>query len=299
MPFRCAQFYGNWVDAHFSAVVGVICIKGNSRTLKTEWQFRFEAIDFFFEKQYSYEGRADGPIDFGFGEVTNILFKVRIEPEDIDWRPGVTQTGKLLIKLDYGAEEARPIAMYLSQEIVERLAFDSGKIQINYGAVYFEQFPETPQEVEAVGDRPHGVIAQLEEVLPEPTFNSEQFKSTSSKSIDVRLISQFNEARDHSSTVYQFLGYFRVLESLYSKKNVVIRKALKGSKELEMNFKLVITSGDFNNFVDEIVEIRNKCAHLKLGEDFGYAPIDPALKEEVEPYVVLLKDLSYQCIRSI
>lgn len=271
--------------------------------MKTEWQFRYETRDFIFQKEHKFKGEFNDPIDFGFGEISSIHFDVRIEPEpDQEWTEGVMQTGKLFVVLPFNVEEARPVATFVSEQMREKVAFESGDFSINYGIVYAERIPETPEEAREIGDTPHAVFMNIVEVdmSDVPSFNSEGFKKTSSKPNDVRLMSQFNLASKETSTVSQFLGYFRILESLYCRpKSRNLTLDLKASTELAGVFEYVFKSGSFEEFVEAIVYARNRCAHLKMDQGFGYAPIDPEVRTKVEPYVQPLRDLSYNCIRGI
>jgi len=272
--------------------------------MKTEWQFRYETRDFIFEKVHNFKGENTDTVDFGFGEVSGLKFDVRIEPEpDQEWTHGVMQTGKMLITLPFNVDEARPIAMFLSEYVRERIAFDSGDFTINYGVVYAERIPETPEEVNEVGDTPHAAFMQFEEVdmSDVPSFNSSAFKESSSKPTDVRLMSQFNAASKESSIISQFLGYYKILESMYSspKTHISLRRALTDSTELEGVFKKTLSGGTFENFVNETVDIRDECAHLRMEQGFGYSPLDTEIKDQVEPYIEPLKELTYNCIRSI
>lgn len=271
--------------------------------MKTEWQYRFKTTDFIFEKEHKYIGSNDGELDFGFGEIPNLEFEVRISPEqETDCRPGVLQSGSIFITLGMGLEEARPVADFLVRQIVERIAFTSGNISI-WGSIYCELLPETPEEVESVGDKPHTVFMHLEEVIDNSSsFDSKQFQELSEKPLDVRLLSQFNDACNEPSTVYQFIGFYRILESLYSGSKEYVRsmkKVFKSSKQLRMIFEKAFEQGEFDNFIEEIVDIRHECSHLRLEAGFGYAPNDPRIKERVEPYIGPIKNLCYACIRDV
>lgn len=271
--------------------------------MKTEWQYRFETTEFIFEKEHKFIGSNKGELDFGFGEISNLNFEARISPEqETDYRPGVIQSGSIYITLGMGMEEAHPVADFLIHQIVERIAFISGKISI-VGIVYCERIPETPEEVEIVGDKPHAAFLQLEEVIDDSSsFDSKQFQGLSGKSLDVRLLSQFNDACNEPSTVYQFIGLYQILESLYSgSKEYIpgIKKVFKSSKQLRNNFEKTFEHGEFDNFIEEIVDIRHNCAHLRLEAGFGYAPNDPRIKEQVEPYVGPIKELCYVCIQDV
>lgn len=301
MSFNCCIKHSPIILLTLLSSVGML--RGNTENcMKTEWQFRYETRYFIFEKVHKYKGESTENMDFGSGEILPFQYDVRIEPEpDQEWTEGVIQTGKLLVVLPFNVEEARPIAMFVSEQMKERIAFESGDFSINYGVVYAERIPETPDEVQNVGDAPHAVFMNLTEVdmSDVPSFDSEGFR-TSSRASDIRLMSQYNLASKETSSVSQFLGYFRILESLYSRPNrQSIAQNLKASSELSEIFEHIFIGGEFEQFVDEIVHARHRCAHLKLDQGFGYAPVDPEIMTKVEPCIKPLRELSYNCIRGV
>ena len=103
---------------------------------------------------------------------------------------------------------------------------------------------------------------QFEEVdmSDAPSFNSAEFKQTSSNPTDVRLMSQFNLASKETSTVSQFLGYYRILEILYSTPN---RKSIAQDFMVSVGiaeiFERVFENGHFEDFVSATVHARHRC----------------------------------------
>lgn len=272
-----------------------------SLPLKTEWQFRFEAVDFHFEKEHKYKGSSEQSVDFGNGPIGRLEFEARIEPDnERNCPPGVEQVGTLYITLGYGVEEAKPIAYWIAQYMTHQISFRSGRFRINYGFVTCKRIAETEEEENDVGDKVYSVELQLEEVIPTPAFDSEKFQENALTPIDMRLLSQFNDAAADENPIKQFLGFFRILESLFSGTNKeTLKDAFKKSEKLRRNFEHLFSEGEFEDFVDEVVDIRHRCAHLKLEKSFGYAPIDPKIDEEVRPYLGALGELCASCMRDV
>lgn len=269
--------------------------------MKTEWQFRFEAIDFHFSKEHKYKGSANDPVDFGDGPIDCLEFEVRIEPENgKDCSPGVEQVGTLYITLAYGQEEAKPIALWVAQYMAQQISFQSGRFTVQYGMTTCKRIAETEEEEREFGDELYSVELNLQEVVPVPAFDSDKFQENLGKPVDMRLLSQFNDAAEDKSPIKRFLGFFRILESLFSgAKKLPLKLAFKESEKLRSNFYKLAPEGDFEGFVNEIVNIRHRCAHLKLDKSFGYSPIDPKVDEEVRPYLFVLEELCASCLRDL
>jgi hypothetical protein len=75
-----------------------------------------------------------------------------------------------------------------------------------------------------------------------------------------------------------------------------LKQALYASSELRGIYGSLVEGGDFEAFAKNIVDIRHRCAHLKLGAGFGYVPADPAIESEVKPYLPLLAAMTHLCI---
>ncbi|OWV29964.1 methylamine utilization protein MauJ [Halomonas campaniensis] len=269
--------------------------------MKTEWQFSFEAVDFHFGKEHKYKGASEQPVDFGNGTIERLEFEARIEPgNDRNCPPGVEQVGTLYITLGYGVEEAKPMAHWIAQYMTQQISFQSGRFKINYGLVTCKRIAETEEEEKEFGDKLYSVELHLEEVIPTPAFDSEQFQENALKPIDMRLLAQFNDAAADESPIKRFLGFFRILESLFSgSKKEPLKAAFKKSEKLRRNFEKLFPDGKFEAFVDEVVDVRHRCAHLKLDKSFGYAPIDPKIDEEVRPYLGALEALCASFMRDV
>tara|TARA_R110002124_G_scaffold249654_2_gene414757 strand:+ start:2161 stop:2970 length:810 start_codon:yes stop_codon:yes gene_type:complete len=269
--------------------------------LKTEWQFRFEAVNFHFGKEHKYKGASEQPVEFGNGSIDRLEFEARIEPENDCICPSdVEQVGSLYITLGYGVKEAKPIAHWIAQYMAQQISFQSGRFRIDYSFVTCKRITETEEEEKEFGDKLYSVELHLEEVIPTPAFDSERFQESALKPIDMRLLAQFNDAAADSSPIKKFLGFFRILESLFSgSKKKPLKTAFKESDRLRRNFEKLLPDGKFETFVDEVVDVRHRCAHLKLDKSFGYAPIDPKIDEEVRPLLSALEALCANCMRDV
>ncbi|PTU30133.1 methylamine utilization protein MauJ [Stenotrophobium rhamnosiphilum] len=269
--------------------------------MKTEWQFRFEAINFHFSKEHKYKGTSEQALDFGNGLIDNFEFEARIEPEkNQECPPGVEQVGDLYITVALGLKEAKPLAYWLAQYMTQQISFQSGQFRINYGLVSCKRIPETEEEAQELGDRLYSVEVHLEEIMPSPAFNSEQFQKNVRKPIDMRLLSQFNDAAAENNPIKKFLGFFRILESLFSgTRQEPLKTAFKSSDKLRRNFIELFPNRNFEEFVNTAVDVRHRCAHLKLEKSFGYAPIDPNVDKEVRPYLLALEELCASCMQDI
>jgi hypothetical protein len=271
----------------------------HSVPMKTEWQFLFETRGFRFGREHKYLLKPQSPISLGGRPAELIEPFVRITPED-DKKPPpfVEQVGSLFITLPYSAKETRDYAIFLSQYMRERINFQQGDFRIQWGLIIYKRIAETEEEEREFGDKIYGIEAHLEEVLPVPSFDSTKLTQQPSGSQNIALISQFNEAKRDKSVVSQFLGYFRIIESIYntSTERGSLKQILLRSARLHAVYDLMIKDGSFEVFVSELVEVRHQCAHLRLAHGFGYAPNDPAIESKVKPLLPLIAAIARQSI---
>lgn len=269
--------------------------------MKSEWEFKFETRDFRFQKEHKFMATANEPVAIGDRPVERLEFLIRVVPSEIDPPPFVEQVGSLFITLPYSYDDTKSFAYHIAGMMAEQITFQSGDFRIHYGLVMCKRIAETPEEEEEFGDELYSAEVHLEEVLPAAEFNSTAFAQVPSNVLHPGLISQYNDTQRDSSPVRQFLGFFKIIESLYHSDDnkKTLKQAICTSSELRAVYESVVESGDFELFAKTIVDIRHRCAHLKLGSGFGYAPSDPAIESEVKPYLPLLAEMAYQCILSM
>lgn len=268
--------------------------------MKSEWEFKFEARNFRFEKEHEFKATTNEPVVIGDWSLDQLEFFVQIVPSVAQPPPLVEQVGSLFITLPYPQSETKSFAYYVARIVADQITFLSGDFRINYGLVFCKRIAETPEEKAEFGDKLYSAELRLQEVIPAAIFDSGTFAQMALCRSHPGLISQYNETKRDSSPIRQFLGFFRILESLYhlDDKKRTLKQALYQSSELRGVFASMVDNGDFDTFVKNIVDIRHRCAHLKLGAGFGYVPADPAIENEVRPYLALLAMITRICITS-
>lgn len=281
--------------------------------MKTEWTFHYGTKGFIFEREVKYKGKLKflekGP-SLGVpthlhGKPENMLIYVRIAPDANPRNPSVEQTGSIFITIPLSYEQAKPIAYKVAYSLAHRITFESGEFSIHGGLVICKSIPETHEEEREIGDKPYCIKMHLEEVVDPPKFNSKAFVEMSKSSLDIRLIAQHNMAKSASNPIDKFLNFFKILESQCPPrgKKQTLQDSLEGDKKLfkifhnTFKFESMDRAWEsFSKFIKSIVYSRHRCAHLKENTNFGYVPIDPKIREEVEPFLEALEILTYEMI---
>jgi hypothetical protein len=278
--------------------------------MKTKWQFFFETADFHFEKETVFKGNFDKKaVSQSFAEIDEKFeFELNIVPDIEKKIPSATQTGTMFITIPFNYEEGKDFIKFLAHLISQRIAFNFGQIKIHSGLLMCERIPETPEEKELIGDKPFAAEMHLQEVLPSTKFDSTLFINQSAKSMDYRLIEQHNIARHNINPVEKYLGFCKVIESMFGPQDrkTTLEDALLSNPNLYNIFKKVfiydnptIYAEEYKKFIKKIVNGRHKCAHMKLSNDFGYWSSDPRVKDEIEPYLQALEMITYYAIQNV
>lgn len=266
--------------------------------MKCEWQFHFETRDFRFEKETKFLATPTTPITLGDRPPELFEFPIRIVPGDRAAQFPVTQTGFLYVTLPGSYEDTRDFAYHMASTIAERLTFQFGDFQIRYGMVSCERIAQTTEEATAIGDTPYAVETHLEEVLPPTVYETLSAVKKPLPNLSLPLVAQFNETTRDDSPIRQFLGYFKIVESILhsSGTSAPLKKLLAENAEIRSIYKSLVPDGDFNEFAISAINARHRCAHLKLTTGFGYTSIDPAVESEVKPLLPILAEIAYQSI---
>lgn len=281
--------------------------------MRARWDFHIECTGVRFERVHKYEATITKEQAEAFGlpaQEFNAL--IAIEPDEESYSPLIEQTGKLKITLPGNNEATENLAFWLSRHVAQQVTFSQGEMKINYGLILGEHLPDTPEEVEQLGDKPFFGKANLVEVLPTPSFDGSSLQNISSSP----LLKQFNAADSAKNPIDRFLGLFRILEDLYGPtsnkvkkgKKVTLAESLKASDEL---FQLTLqhlyitendidrqpTKDDFFELVAKLVNMRHECAHLRTSENFGIPHGNPRVTTEVEPLIYPLRTLTFEAVQ--
>jgi hypothetical protein len=262
--------------------------------VKSEWEFQFSTHGFRFDREYKYRMKIGDKVTLENREPELIEPLIRIVPSDHEPFPDTDQIGSMFVLLPYSPEETREFAFYCATTVAERISFTQGDFRIFGGVIFCKRMPETPEEEAEIGDSPYGVEMRLIEDLSPETFDSSALQSVPSAANRLPLIAQFNEAKRIKQPIAKFIGFFKIIESLThaTDENRRLKAVLLGSTELRRIYSSVPSRIDFESFVERASTARHNCAHLKINKDFGYTPLDSAVKLEVEPLLATLEMLA-------
>jgi len=263
-----------------------------------------------FEKEHKYKGTAIGLIqnEADLDIPKEFSFDICISPDKKLKDKKADQTGCLYITLPLPHEKAKHIAHIIAHHVAQKITFEFGEFSLYGGFISGKRIPETPEEEIEIGENLYFAELKFVEAVDPPTFDSKMFSEISNLKLDMVLVSQHNAAKKATNPVDKFLGFFKILESRFSPNNKIkqLGERLKNNRELfkiyENTFRFETKEQSqkaFEEFIDAIVHARHRCAHLKANKGFGYTPIDPRLKNEVEPYLALLEILTYETIMKL
>lgn len=267
--------------------------------MKSEWEFTYQARDCHLESEHKYLFTSSEPVQLEGAQLGPFESLVKVVPLPGEAPPDVEQIGTVAFELPLAPDLCKDFAYYFASMAVDRLAFHyRGDIRLMGGLVRFKRVPETPEEEAEVGDRPYGITLHLEEIVPSPSVDSLAGPLKDGRPIDPRLLSQFLETDRDASPIRRFLGFFRIVESFVHTANAPqgLKGAMRSNQQLRTLFQKLAPNVSFDEFVETIVEIRHKCAHLKLGHGFGYVPTDPDVERALAPHLPLLRELARACV---
>lgn len=269
--------------------------------MRVRWQFYFEYEDLKFERVYEYGVQISEEHAQGFG-LPPVAFEAVLTIEaDREKGRGIRQLGQINIFLPGTNEETEDLAYSLAISLAEQITFSQGKIKLDGGFISNELLPETPEEEANIGENRFSWNMQLREVADQIPFDAASIQKVTNDP----LIKQFNEARDAKSAIGQFIGLFKILEDLYGERPV--KSSFKRSAELseialrclkvkESGVTRRLNQSEFEKLVDELVDIRNQCAH-RTPDGFGITHGDARVPTEVKPLLAPLQILAFEAIQ--
>lgn len=272
--------------------------------MKTKWEYRFETDGFVFPKKYSFLGQlnSDDENYLSEGYPSKFDFNVQIEPNEKKKSDPDKQFGKLFLTVPFRYNKAKGIVNHILYKINTHINFEFGKFKIHGGFISGERIPDTDEEEVEIGEEKYFIHMVLETVPQEKSFSPKTLIDSLQKNADSELMVQYNHANNCTHPITKFVEFYKIIEDTYSKnfKGEIIKKTLKKS-DLKSVYETVCRNEDlecdnFEDFIDKIVDSRNKCSHLKNKRQFGYLPNDSRLENEVEPFIFLLKRITHEII---
>lgn len=270
--------------------------------MRVRWQFYFEYEDLKFEKTYTYGVPISKEHAEAFGlPAQEFEATVTIEADE-EKHDSLRQLGKINIFLPGNNEKTKNLAYSLAMSLAEHVTFSQARIRIDGSFISNELLPETPEEEAEVGENRFSWAMQLKRVGDKVPFDSASLQRVTNNP----LIKQFNEANDAKSPVDRFIGLFKILEDLFGGQPV--KASFKSSTELKQialqhlqtevrGVTRQISEPEFEKLVDELVNTRHECAHLRSSTGFGITYGDARVQSDVEPLLVTLEMLAYEAIQ--
>lgn len=265
--------------------------------MKAEWIFQFECA-MKLETEYLYEVTLSPPVAIDPGAIRVNKTLARIVPKVSAAQAGAVSLGELYIELPGDVEQTKPLAIQLSRSISEQITFSQGRFKIDYALMCCKRIPETDDESSIVGDRPFWVNVSLQEALEPPVFDPTLFSGSMMTPETLPLIAQFNDTSQDKNPIRQYLGYFRIIESVHHSPypNISLESALSQSDDMRQAYSCFNRDEAYDDAIKRIIKVRHKCAHLKLPRGFGFTPLDPAVETEVRPLLQLVAAMARSCL---
>lgn len=286
--------------------------------MKTKFELYFNSNAFRLTEKHEMRFRGDITLspresdeELGTQTWVNTLIFIEIEPSNKRNRD-VLCSGSIFITLEGDPDRAFPLVELIADYILEHLKFIYiyGDLNIIGGIVHGMRIAENEEEKSIIGDKPHWVHMNLVEdrSYVHPEFDKKALMLLPTAIQNQKIIKQYNNAAKIRTPIEAFLGYFKVLEFLYMGKydnfepaflrNEELRKAAKSVLVWEDadGQKMPLTQEQTTNELKNLIEIRNKCAHLR--EQYGYSPDDPEVFNVVRPKHDIVKALAKESIKS-
>jgi hypothetical protein len=270
--------------------------------MRVRWQFFFMYEALKFERTYAYEVLITKEHAEAFG-LTAQEFEANVTIEaDEEEHGSITQRGKINITLPGDNKQTKDLAYSLAINLAEHITFSLGRIKLDGSFIWNELLPETPEEAAEVGGNRFSWRMRIKEVPPKVPFDRVSLQRLTNNP----LIKQFNEANNAQSPVDRFIGLFKILEDLYG--GHPLKASFKGSTELkqiamqqlrfnESGATRQMTQADFEQLIDELVDTRHECAHLRRSTGFGITYGDARVQSQVEPLIPALEKLAYEAVQ--
>jgi hypothetical protein len=270
--------------------------------MKVRWRFYFTYEDLKFEKTCTYGVTVTPEQAEHFGlPLQGFEAEVTVGPDE-EKHGFIKQRGKIHITLPGNGEQTKDLAYSIAFTLAEYVTFTQARIELDGSFISNELLPETPEEEAEVGENRFSWTLQIREVGEKIPFDHASLQRLTNSP----LIKQFNEANKAKSPVDRFIGLFKILEDSYGGQPV--KASFKNSPELkqiafqhlritESGTTRAMSQAEFEKLVDDLVNTRHECAHLRSSTGFGITYGDARVDSDVEPLLASLEVLAYEVVK--
>jgi hypothetical protein len=282
--------------------------------MRSQFEFHFTTQTISFAGRHELKGRLEvtpipGPPEHGLPPThsKDDLAEIEIAAEPRDPQSGQV-SGKLLITLPGPPDEAAALARRLANDLEEHIKFFYGDFELGRGSLIARRIAQTDEEAAGIGDSPYWADLSLVSVSDPPRFSDDVLFAFPVYLRLRHLISQYNRATVAGYPVDAYLNWFKILESAFHRGSGRARASLKSNHEFRTflasevstlnpdGSRTPLDDVQVNELIDRMVAIRDRCAHLRQQEGFGYAPTDPEVLVEVRPHGEVLQSLARRTI---
>lgn len=269
--------------------------------MRYEWQYNFTSKSLHFDKALKYGITLKKAATGENGEAIEGIIEIRPKSGE---QNKTANSGTIGVSIPFEVEEGTPIAHRIVYDFAQRMAFEFGDFQISWALLVCERIPETENEKEEVGELTHHILEIRLVTVPEKqSFDPSSVDGIKLQSYNPVLMRLFNDAEQKTDLVDRYLTRFKILETEFIDNNLKTpaKLQLKSAQKLYAVFLSIATPKAKNveiyeALIDDLVEARNNCAHLKKYK-YGYLPGDNRLKE-LESMEQTLREICRAWIKS-
>ena len=281
--------------------------------MKSRFRFPFvsKSIDFESKQEIKFKTVGNMTPRKNQGELLvkeiDVIIIIEMQPsenKDMNRFPD----GDIYITLPGEPDECHFLAKKFVHDLAQHFEFFYEEFKIAGGLEIAEMIPETDEEAKKIGENKFWVKASLEEVPAPIKFDKRILRLFPPIQKFLRIIHQYNHAKKSDNLIDYYSGMFKVLETqFYSGKNKVRETLLSNNEFCELIIDNIRLKRDLEEFtpilkdelpdlINTLVRLRDNCAHLREKNQFGFAPYDPQVYEEVRPYCHLVEILARESI---
>lgn len=216
-------------------------------------------------------------------------------------------TGCIHITLPGRAEKFAPMADYLASSVATLLSFHYGQIDLQAGVRFAKNIPETDKEKKEIGDKPYYASMSIQEVPKGQPIKKDVLQLLLNYNKVERVMSMYVYAKMAINPLDEYLGFYKVIEALFFDRQGKAKNILKENRDFTEILKnnLVFKSNPSKEeirdklipgIIDDLINIRDECSHLKEKQQFGYSPVDPEVYEKVKPMTKIINAIAKSAI---